>query len=130
MSPPTTSTQDLIADDGGLPIGSAAAASAWSTRSASSPAPAATSSPGCSTAPASRCLIALSATTITVVLGVSVGIIAGYSRGWLDAALGRLMDLILAFPLILILLALSPVLTQRLQTTFHLGEQRRPRSST
>jgi ABC-type dipeptide/oligopeptide/nickel transport system permease subunit len=67
-------------------------------------------------------LIALSATTITVVLGVAVGIVAGYSRGWLDAALGRLMDVVLAFPLILILLALSNVLTQRLQTTFHLGD--------
>jgi peptide/nickel transport system permease protein len=67
-------------------------------------------------------LIALSATMITLVLGVTVGIIAGYSRGWLDAALGRLMDVILAFPIILILLALSNVLTQRLQTTFHLGE--------
>jgi peptide/nickel transport system permease protein len=67
-------------------------------------------------------LIALSSTIITVVLGVTVGIIAGYSRGWLDTALGRLMDIILAFPLILILLALSNVLTQRLQTTFHLGD--------
>jgi peptide/nickel transport system permease protein len=67
-------------------------------------------------------LIAVSSTTITVVIGVTVGIIAGYSRGWLDAALGRLMDVILAFPLILILLALSNVLTQRLQTTFHLGD--------
>jgi len=67
-------------------------------------------------------LIAISATTITVVLGVTVGIIAGYSRGWLDAALGRLMDVILAFPLILILLALSNVLTQRLQDAFHIGE--------
>ncbi|MDQ1626498.1 MAG: peptide/nickel transport system permease protein [Actinomycetota bacterium] len=67
-------------------------------------------------------LIALSATLITVTLGVSVGIVAGYSRGWLDSALGRLMDVILAFPLILILLALSNVLTQRLETTFHLGE--------
>jgi peptide/nickel transport system permease protein len=67
-------------------------------------------------------LIAFSATTITVVVGVAVGIVAGYSRGWVDAALGRLMDVILAFPLILILLALSNVLTQRLQSTFHLGE--------
>ena len=67
-------------------------------------------------------LIAVSSTIITVVIGVTVGIIAGYSRGWLDAALGRLMDIILAFPLILILLALSNVLTQRLQTTFHLGD--------
>jgi ABC-type dipeptide/oligopeptide/nickel transport system permease subunit len=67
-------------------------------------------------------LIALSATLITMVLGITVGIIAGYSRGWVDTALGRLMDIVLAFPLILILLALSNVLTQRLQTTFHLGE--------
>jgi peptide/nickel transport system permease protein len=67
-------------------------------------------------------LIALSSTTITVVLGVTVGIIAGYSRGWADAALGRLMDVVLAFPIILILLALSNVLTQRLQDTFHVGQ--------
>jgi peptide/nickel transport system permease protein len=67
-------------------------------------------------------LIALSATLITMSLGVTIGIIAGYSRGWLDTALGRLMDVILAFPLVLILLALSRVLTQRLQDTFHLGE--------
>jgi len=67
-------------------------------------------------------LIALSATVITMLFGVVVGIIAGYSRGWLDGALGRLMDVILAFPLVLILLALSNVLTQRLQTTFHMGD--------
>jgi peptide/nickel transport system permease protein len=67
-------------------------------------------------------LIALTSTAITVVLGVTVGIVAGYSRGWLDTALGRLMDVILAFPLVLILLALSNVLTQRLETTFHLGD--------
>jgi ABC-type dipeptide/oligopeptide/nickel transport system permease subunit len=63
-------------------------------------------------------LIALSGTLITMVIGVVVGIIAGYSKGWLDTALGRLMDLILAFPLLLILLALSSVLTQRLEDTF------------
>ena len=66
-------------------------------------------------------MIAALATLMTVTLGVTVGIIAGYSRGWLDNALGRLMDLILAFPLLLILLAMSPVLTQRLEKTFHLG---------
>lgn len=67
-------------------------------------------------------LIALSATLITVSVGVTVGIIAGYSRGILDSMLGRLMDLILAFPLVLILLALSGVVTQRLETTFGLGQ--------
>jgi peptide/nickel transport system permease protein len=65
-------------------------------------------------------LIALSSTVLTMVLGVTIGIIAGYSKGWLDTALGRLMDLILAFPLLLILLAMSPVLTQRLEQTFGL----------
>jgi ABC-type dipeptide/oligopeptide/nickel transport system permease subunit len=60
-------------------------------------------------------LIAASGTLITLVLGVTIGIIAGYARGWLDAALGRLMDIILAFPLLLILLALSTPLTQRLE---------------
>jgi peptide/nickel transport system permease protein len=66
-------------------------------------------------------LIAVSSTIVTTVLGVAVGIIAGYSKGFLDAVLGRLMDLLLAFPLLLILLAMSGVLTQRLETTFHLG---------
>jgi peptide/nickel transport system permease protein len=66
-------------------------------------------------------LIALSATVVTTTLGVTIGIIAGYSKGWLDTALGRLMDIILAFPLLLILLAMSPVLTQRLETTFGLA---------
>ncbi len=66
-------------------------------------------------------LIALASTVMTMFLGVTVGIVAGYSKGWLDNALGRLMDLILAFPLLLILLAMSPVLTQRLEQSFHLG---------
>lgn len=65
-------------------------------------------------------LIASVATMLTTALGVVIGIIAGYSKGWLDTALGRLMDLILAFPLLLILLAMSPVLTQRLEKSFSL----------
>ena len=60
-------------------------------------------------------LIALTATVVTTTIGVTIGIIAGYSKGALDTVLGRLMDLILAFPLLLILLAMSPVLTQRLE---------------
>jgi len=65
-------------------------------------------------------IIAFTSTLITVVLGVVLGAVAGYSRGWLDGFLGRTMDLILSFPLILIVLALSPVLVQRLQTEAHL----------
>jgi peptide/nickel transport system permease protein len=58
--------------------------------------------------------ISLSATTITVILGVLIGTLAGYSRGWLDSTISRFMDLMLAFPLLLVIIALSNVLTQRL----------------
>jgi peptide/nickel transport system permease protein len=59
-------------------------------------------------------VIATSATAVTVAIGTVVGIIAGYTGGWTDALVGRFMDLVLAFPFLLIVLALSAVLTQRL----------------
>ncbi|MEO8251122.1 MAG: ABC transporter permease [Chloroflexota bacterium] len=59
-------------------------------------------------------IIATSATAITVAIGTTIGIIAGYTGGWTDTLIGRLMDLVLAFPFLLIILALSGVLTQRL----------------
>jgi peptide/nickel transport system permease protein len=59
-------------------------------------------------------VIATSATLITVAIGTIAGIVAGYSGGWTDTIIGRLMDLVLAFPFLLIVLALSGVLTQRL----------------
>jgi ABC-type dipeptide/oligopeptide/nickel transport system permease subunit len=59
--------------------------------------------------------IALSATLITVVVGTVVGIVAGYSRGRTDTLLSRFMDITLAFPLLLVIIAMSPVLEQRLQ---------------
>jgi peptide/nickel transport system permease protein len=61
-------------------------------------------------------VIATSATFITVVLGTVIGIIAGYVGGLTDSIIGRLMDLVLAFPFLLIILALSGVLTQRLES--------------
>lgn len=61
-------------------------------------------------------LIAFSATILVVILGTLFGIISGYSRGWVDGFLGRFMDVILAFPFLLIILALSGSLTQRLTT--------------
>jgi peptide/nickel transport system permease protein len=59
-------------------------------------------------------IISTSATIITVFLGTVIGIIAGYTGGLTDSIIGRFMDLILAFPFLLIILALSGVLTQRL----------------
>ena len=60
-------------------------------------------------------VIATSATFITVVIGTVIGIIAGYAGGITDGIIGRFMDLILAFPFLLIILALSGVMTQRLE---------------
>ncbi len=59
-------------------------------------------------------VISTTATFLTVSIGVVVGIIAGYAGGWTDMVIGRLIDLVLAFPFLLIVLALSGVLTQRL----------------
>lgn len=60
-------------------------------------------------------LVAVTATIITVVIGVILGTISGFAGGWVDSALGRLMDFVLVFPLLIMLLALSAPLVQRLE---------------
>ncbi|MEY4493454.1 MAG: hypothetical protein RL355_803 [Actinomycetota bacterium] len=60
-------------------------------------------------------LIAGSATLITVTMGTIIGIVAGNSRGKLDSFLSRFMDITIAFPLLLVIIAMSPVIEQRLQ---------------
>jgi peptide/nickel transport system permease protein len=59
-------------------------------------------------------VISTTATFLTVFIGVILGIIAGYAGGKTDMVIGRVIDLVLAFPFLLIVLALSGVLTQRL----------------
>ena len=59
--------------------------------------------------------IALTSVIIIAIVGTAIGIIAGYKGGWLDTVIGRSTDLLLAFPFFLVLIALSPVLTQRLE---------------
>lgn len=51
-------------------------------------------------------LIAFLATLLSVIIGVVMGVIAGYFGGWVDAFISRLMDIFLAFPLLLFALAL------------------------
>lgn len=65
-------------------------------------------------------LVAGLGTFLTVVLGVAIGIIAGYSGGRIDAALGQLMDLILSFPTLILLISLSPIVVQVLHDRFKL----------
>jgi peptide/nickel transport system permease protein len=47
-------------------------------------------------------LVAFVATAISMVLGVTAGIVAGYFRGWVDTAISRGVDIILAFPYLLL----------------------------
>jgi len=49
-------------------------------------------------------------TTISLVGGILIGVIAGYFRGWVDTVIMRLMDIILAFPSLLLALVLVAVL--------------------
>ncbi|HEU5470870.1 MAG TPA: ABC transporter permease [Actinophytocola sp.] len=55
-------------------------------------------------------LIAFLATLVSVVIGVVMGVIAGYFGGWVDTAISRLMDIFLAFPLLLFAIALVGVM--------------------
>jgi peptide/nickel transport system permease protein len=70
-------------------------------------------------------IVAISATTLTMIIGVVVGLVSGYARGWVDTALSRLMDITLSFPLLLVVLAMSPVLTQRLTVVLPEGNTSR-----
>jgi peptide/nickel transport system permease protein len=64
--------------------------------------------------------IALFATGVAVVIGVVMGMLAGYFGGWVDAAISRVMDVLLAFPQLLLIIALTPVIDDRL-TSWGLG---------
>lgn len=59
-------------------------------------------------------LIASAATMFSLVLGSVIGIISGYTGKWVDFWVGRFIDLVLAFPQLLMLLALSVVLIQKI----------------
>ncbi|MFC0625877.1 ABC transporter permease [Kribbella deserti] len=54
-------------------------------------------------------LIAFFATLLSVVIGTTMGIIAGFFGGWVDAFISRLMDVFLAFPLLVFAIALAGV---------------------
>ena len=55
-------------------------------------------------------LIAFFASLLSVLIGTTIGITAGYFGGWIDTALSRLMDIFLAFPLLVFAIALGGVI--------------------
>jgi peptide/nickel transport system permease protein len=52
-------------------------------------------------------LVAFISTTIVVIIGVVLGLIAGYYRGIVDSLLTRAMDVMLAFPVLLLAIGLG-----------------------
>ena len=55
-------------------------------------------------------VIGLVVVTLALVTGILVGLIAGYFGGWVDALIMRVMDIILAFPSLLLALVLVAIL--------------------
>jgi dipeptide transport system permease protein len=49
-------------------------------------------------------------TTIALIGGIIIGVIAGYFGGWIDTVIMRIMDIILAFPSLLLALVLVTIL--------------------
>ena len=60
-------------------------------------------------------LIGAIGTFLTTFVGVVLGMIAGLRRGFVDALIGRVGDVALAFPSLLLTIALNRPLTQRLE---------------
>ncbi|MFG1703253.1 ABC transporter permease [Nonomuraea sp. M3C6] len=58
-------------------------------------------------------LIGFLATILSVVIGATLGVIAGYFGGWVDQVIGRLMDVFLAFPLLVFAIALAGVIPDK-----------------
>ncbi|WP_328668126.1 ABC transporter permease [Streptomyces sp. NBC_00322] len=59
-------------------------------------------------------LVAFLSAFVAVTLGTVFGVIAGYFGGWIDAAISRVMDLLLAFPQLLFIIALISVVPNEL----------------
>src|SRR3569833_1084104 len=55
-------------------------------------------------------LIGAIVVALSVVGGITLGLVAGYFRGWVDVVIMRVMDLILAFPPLLLALVLVTIL--------------------
>jgi peptide/nickel transport system permease protein len=51
--------------------------------------------------------VALIATAISMAIGLTVGLFAGYYRGWVDTILSRMIDVLLAFPILLLALGVA-----------------------
>jgi len=61
-------------------------------------------------------MVGFIATFLTTSIGVILGVVAGYKRGKIDSVISRITDLTLAFPSLLLIIALTRPFTQRLES--------------
>jgi peptide/nickel transport system permease protein len=61
--------------------------------------------------------VAVVSVAFAVVVGVAVGIVAGYRGGWMDTVLMRVVDVMFAFPVLLLALAVVAILGPGVTTT-------------
>jgi peptide/nickel transport system permease protein len=55
--------------------------------------------------------VAIVATAFSVAIGVTLGMVAAYYRGWVDTAVSRIIDVLLAFPILLLGLGIASACT-------------------
>lgn len=62
--------------------------------------------------------IAFGATSVTLVVGTAIGMISAYTGGWVDAVIMRIVDLVFAFPFIVLVIAIVASLGPSLTNMF------------
>ncbi|MEO5800903.1 MAG: ABC transporter permease [Gemmatimonadales bacterium] len=63
-------------------------------------------------------LVGIVSQTVAVLLGVTLGLVAGYYRRWIDLLIMRLADITLAFPSLLLLIAVAAAVKPSLPVIF------------
>jgi peptide/nickel transport system permease protein len=58
--------------------------------------------------------VAVLATLSTTIIGVLLGAIAGFYRGWIDTVISRVIEITMAFPALLFIIALAATIGERL----------------
>lgn len=57
--------------------------------------------------------VATISTVAATMIGIVVGLVAGFSRGWLDRVVSFVIDVFLSLPFILVALAMAPIIVSR-----------------
>ena len=58
--------------------------------------------------------VAVLSTMGVMLIGITMGVVAGYFRGWIDAVISRVIEVTMAFPALLFIIALAATSGQRL----------------